>query len=112
MQMPADNNQNHDDLYAELIVSGLIYPDHGSDIAVEVRRGMVILTSEGREAGRVAAVITNRHDQQVTHILLSRPSQHIEYRMVPIELVEQVSEETVSLHILAALVNTLPPWHK
>ena len=111
MPMPADYNQNHDDLYTELIVSASIYLDHGSDSAVEVSRGLLILTSEGREAGRVAAVIIDRHSQQATHILLSRLSQLLEYRLVPIALIEQVHQEKVLLRIFNQDVNSLPMWH-
>ena len=101
----------NDGSHAELIVSGSIYPDHESDIAVEVRRGMTILTSEGREAGKVAAVIIDKHDREVTHILLSRLSQIPEYRLVPLDLIEQVREERVQLRIFNQVVNSLPTWH-
>lgn len=116
MQMPADDGQFHedlihDDLNTELIVSGSVYPDHANDIAVEVRRGMTILTSEGHEAGRVAAIIVDKQDQRVTHILLGRLSQRTEYRIVPISLIEQVYEEQVLLSIFNPVVNTLPTWH-
>jgi sporulation protein YlmC with PRC-barrel domain len=116
MEMPKDNEPYgddlyHDDLYTELLVSGSICLDHESDTAVEVKRGMAILTSEGREAGRVAAVIINRHDQQVTHILLSGLSQIPEYRLVSIALIEQVYEGKVLLRIFNQVVTSLPTWH-
>jgi hypothetical protein len=110
VQRPADNHQTHDDLHEELIVSASIYPYQGSDIAVEVRRGMIILTSEGLEAGRVAAVAIDRRNQQVTNILLSRLIQRHEYRLVPISIIEQVLEEKVLLCIFNQVVNTLPMW--
>jgi sporulation protein YlmC with PRC-barrel domain len=101
----------HDDQDEELIVSGSIYPDQQRGFAVEVRRGMEVLTSEGREAGRVAAVIIDKQDQQVTHILLSRLIQMPEYRLVPITLIEQVHEDKVLLSIFNQVVNSLPTWH-
>jgi hypothetical protein len=114
-----DNNQDTKpgdlsagDAQQELLVSGLIYPLEGEAAAVEIRRGMTILTTEGEIAGIVAGVINDRDPQQVKYILLSRPSQQIEYLIVPIELVQQISEETVLLHVLAEVVNTLPPWHR
>jgi hypothetical protein len=110
-----DKNQESDpadEIQQELLVSGLLYPTDGANAAVEIRRGMVILTTEGEVAGIVAGVINNREPQQMQYILLSRPSQQLEYRMVPIDLVQQVSEETVSLRLLAALVSTLPPWRR
>jgi hypothetical protein len=90
----------------------LIYPVAGDKAAVEIRRGMTILTTEGEVAGIVAGVIHNGIPNQVEYILLSRPSQKIEYRMIPIELVQQVDEERVHLHILAPLVSALPPWRR
>src|SRR4051794_11495442 len=99
--MPTD-----EDLNSEMIVSGSIYPDQESDIAVEVRRGMVILAMDGEEAGRVAAIIVDKHDQAVTHIVLSRLSQNPEYRLVPISIIEQVVEEKVQLRIFNQVVNS------
>jgi hypothetical protein len=72
---------------------------------------MVILTSEGQEAGRVAAVVLGRHDQQVTHILLSRLSQISDYCLVPISLIDSVHEERVLLRIFSQVVIGLPTWH-
>jgi sporulation protein YlmC with PRC-barrel domain len=112
--MPDEERFDHEldgELPAELVVSGAIHPVQTGDRVMDVRRGMLILTSEGREAGRVAAVIIDRHDQLVTHILLSRLDQMPEYRLVPIALVEQVIEEQVRLGIHNQIVNTLPLWH-
>lgn len=106
------NNQSDGAIQPGLFISGLIYPVDGNKVAVEIRRGMTILTTEGDVAGIVAGVIHNIDPYQVEYILLSRPSQQIEYRMIPVELVQQVNEETVLLHILAPLVSTLPPWRK
>ncbi len=109
--MSDDGKLYTDDQYKELIVSGSIYPDHAKDVPVEVRRGMAILTSDGQEAGRVAAVIIDKKDRQVTHILLSRQSQMPEYRLVPIDLIEHVHEEKVLLRISKQVVSSLPTWH-
>ena len=106
VQMPVD-----DDRPAELMVSGTIMPDEASKITVEVRRGMLILTREGREAGTVAAVVIDKKQRNVTHLLLSRLSQMPEYRLVPLELVAQVSEEIVLLRIFNPVVSSLATWH-
>ena len=110
MQM-VDDDFDDDHRDPDLIVSGVLDPQQAGGGAVDICRGMIILTSEGHEAGRVAAVIIEREGQHVTHILLTRPSQLPEYRLVPIELVEQVHEEMVRLCILSTVVNTLPLWH-
>lgn len=109
--MPTHNNRFHDEDNAAFLESGSIYIDQAHEMMVEVRRGMTILTTEGQEAGKVAAVIINRHDREVTHILLSRVSQIPEYRLVPIDFIEQVREENVLLLIFKQVVNSLPVWH-
>jgi hypothetical protein len=108
--MPAADDRYYDEVYAELVVSGLICPDCASDIQFEVKRDMIILTSEGREAGRVAAVIVNRQDRQVTQILLSHGAEPPEYRLVPLALIEQVQEEKVLLRIFSQAVDGLVKW--
>lgn len=122
MQMVDDDtNHDFDDDFDEvldyahrapdLIVSGALEPQHAGERAVNVQRGMIILTSEGHEAGRVAGVIIERAGQHVTHILLTHLGQLPEYRLVPVALVDEVHEEMVRLSILRPVVNTLPIWH-
>lgn len=99
------------DAEVELLVSGNFVPDHASQFPVEVRRGMAIMTREGHEAGTVAAIVVDKQGRHVTHILLSRQSQLPEYRLVPLKLVAQVSDETVQLDIFNPVVSTLATWH-
>jgi len=91
-----------------LFERGLIYLGQGYRLPVEVTRGMAILTSEGHEAGKVAAVIVDNDSQKVTHILLTRPRQVPDYRLVPVILIEQVDEETVLLEICNQAIESLP----
>jgi sporulation protein YlmC with PRC-barrel domain len=105
MPMPVD-----DDPQAELLVSGTLLPDQVRQVPVEVQRGMAILTREGQEAGTVAAIVVDKTDRSVTHILLSRLSQLPEYRLVPLDLVAQVSDETVRLSIFNPVVSSLATW--
>ena len=111
-QVESAPDQPDGDTQQVLFVSGLMYPVDGDKAGVEIRRGMTILTTEGEVAGVVAGVIHNNAPRKVEYILLSRPSQNIEYRMIPIDLVQQVDKERVLLHILAPLVSSLPPWRK
>ena len=106
MQIPAD-----DDPQAELLVYGTLLPDQAGRTSVEVRRGMAVFTCEGQEAGTVAAVVVDKTDRSVTHILLSRVIHRPEYRLVPLDLVAQVSDETVRLHIFNPVVSSLATWH-
>lgn len=77
-------------------------------LPVEISRGMTILTSERREAGKVAAVIVDNDSQKVTHVLLTRPRLVPDYRLVPVSLVEQVDENTVLLEICNQAIESLP----
>jgi hypothetical protein len=105
-------NQNEEDLDIVLLVSGVIHLAHAPSRTVEVKRDMIILTSEGFAAGRVAAVLLNRQDRQVTHILLSRRSQPPQYRLVPSTLILQVREGHVLLRIFSETIDSLPIWRK
>jgi sporulation protein YlmC with PRC-barrel domain len=105
-----DDDFDYDHHDPDLSVSGALNFPLGGESAVDVRRGMVILTSEGHEAGRVAGVIIDRAGQHVTHILLTHLGQLPEYRLVPVALVDEVHEEMVRLSILRPVVNTLPIW--
>ena len=69
---------------------------------------MTILTRERQEAGKVAAVVVDNDSQKVTHILLTRPRQMPDYRLVPVTLIEQVDEETVLLEICNQAMESLP----
>lgn len=110
MPMPAFENRDPDDFSPELLVSGCIYPDCVGDATVEVERDMIILTSDGREAGRVAAVLVNRTDRNATHIILNCGIGPPEYRLVPIALIERVQEGKVLLHIVYQTVAGLAKW--
>jgi len=112
--LPNDHSpEDHspDDRNSELLVAGTIRPVQSRDRTVEVKRDMIILTGEGRAAGRVAAVVVSRHDRQVTHILLSQRSQPPLYRLVPIALIVQVQGGQVLLDIFNQGVESLPVWH-
>lgn len=108
-------SQNKDPVNADrsqkLMVSGLVRPKQApaGGGPVEVARGMTIRTSEGREAGQVAAVVVDSHSQAVTHVVLGRLRPALDYRLVPVDLIEQVNAETVSLSILNQAVESLPP---
>lgn len=92
----------------KLMVSGLVCLQKREGLPAEVKRGMIIRTREGREAGKVAAVIVDNEHQQVTHVVLGRTVQTPDYRLVPVDLIEQVDGETVSLGIFDQVVESLP----
>lgn len=75
---------------------------------VEVNRGMAILTRDGREAGKVAAVVVGSRSREISHVLLGRPCLAPDYRLVPVELVKEVNGEIVYLDIDSEAVGSLP----
>jgi sporulation protein YlmC with PRC-barrel domain len=76
-----------------------------------VHRGMTVYTGEGHTAGRVAAVVLDQEQQEVTHVLLVQERQLLEYRLIPVELIEQVDDEKILLRILQPAVDSFPAWH-
>ena len=77
----------------------------------EIRRGMRVQTLEGHTAGHVAAVVLDQDQQKVTHVLLLQERKSLEYRLVPVELIEQVANEELRLRTFQHVVDNLPPWH-
>ncbi len=91
-----------------LFERGLISPEQKDSTPVEIRRGMTIQTREGQVVGKVAAVIVDNHRQNVTHLLFSQQHQTLEYRLVPVNLIEQVKEEIVLLNLCQQAIESLP----
>ena len=91
-----------------LFESGSVYLQHENNAPVEIKRGMTILTQGGQKAGRVAAVVVGNDCQNITHLLLALWSQLPAYRLVPVDLINHVGEETVLLHIDGEAVERLP----
>ena len=91
-----------------LFESALIYLSQKDSSPIEVRRGMTILTHDGQAVGQVAAMVIDNRNQNVTHLLFSQPGQRPEYRLVPVNLIDQVKEETVFLSIRRQTIECLP----
>jgi len=77
---------------------------------VEVKRGMLVRSSEGLVAGQIAALVVDAGRQQVTHFLLTRLSSELDYRLVPVDLVRDVPVETLLLSISSADIKELSCW--
>ncbi len=91
----------------KMMVSGLIHVENAS-AAVEVRRGMPILTADGQLAGEVAAVVVASPEQRVTHIVLGRVEGDIDYRVVPLAFIGGVEGEALVLRVPREVMETLP----
>lgn len=100
-----------DDLSQTLMESGAVELDPMRHIPVAVRRGMTVLTNEGCTAGHVAAVVVDSRSGKVTHLVLGRLIQTLEYRLAPIDLIAAVDKEEVLLRICHPIAESLPIWH-
>jgi len=95
-----------------LFESGLIYPKQINGSSVKIKRGMTILAQDRQEVGRVAAIVFEDDSQRVTHILLAPLRLTLDYRLVSINLIQQVSEEVILLHIDSEAIASLPHRQK
>lgn len=75
-----------------------------------LRRGMPILVPTGEEIGVVAAVVLDSGNQQVTHLLLGHVPPTSVYRLVPLSLIDHVSEHSVWLQVAGEDVAHLPAY--
>lgn len=107
-------NAQTDEPSVMLMESGALTAHSLGDAAgsrAEVHRGMLVQTGEGQTAGRVAAVVLDQEQQKVTHILLMSERKLLEYRLLPVELIEEVDEEAVLLRIFQSVAENWPIWH-
>ncbi len=65
------------------------------------------MSRDGQEVGKVAAVVVDPLTQEVTHILLCRLPQSPDYRLAPLDIVTQVTGQTVMLQIQSQDVDGL-----
>lgn len=90
-----------------LMVAGMVCLKGTEGTPVEVRRCMAIFSGDGRKLGMVAAVCLDVHTQDVVAVLLGRLPETVDYRLIPTDLIERVSEDVVHLRIPAESVEEL-----
>lgn len=105
--VPAPNTAQAD-LLQKLLVSSWIRLGPPDSASVEVQRTMPVFSREGVEVGTVAAVVVDPATQATTHLLLCQLLPNLEYRLVPLTLIECVNEAVVQLRISSPDVNQLP----
>ena len=91
----------------KLMVRGSFRLATGDRQTVELVRGMTVRTNEGQVAGKVAAVVVNAADGQVSHLLLCRLPRVWDYRQVPVSLIHEITGETVILDVPESVIETL-----
>lgn len=95
----------------KLMVTGSLLFDHPISELVEVARGMVIRSNEGKDVGKVAALVFDSAQRGATHLLLSRLPESGGYWQIPVEAVAAVRDNEVWLSISSQAVDDLPHWH-
>jgi uncharacterized protein YrrD len=94
----------------KLMVSGLIRLNGYRQGILEVRRGMGVISRDGQELGKVAALVFQNDGLYALAILLGRLPEIREYRLVPVNLIATVEDECVHLHIPAQSIEKLLRW--
>lgn len=105
----AVDKQNGDDRERRLMISGVLALDKPHRACAIVERGMPVLSREGQQMGKVAAVSTN-DSEAVEAILLSRLPVKMEYRIVPADRVTAVRDHQLILDIAAGEIDGLQKW--
>ncbi|MFQ5418729.1 MAG: PRC-barrel domain-containing protein [Anaerolineae bacterium] len=101
--MDVPNNERAE----KIMINGRIHLARPDNPEVEVRRGMMVKTRDGQEAGMVAAVIMDEQSQNVSYVLLCHLPVTSDYRLIPVNLIAQVSEEAIHLNIHSDVVEEL-----
>jgi hypothetical protein len=77
---------------------------------VEVRRGMIFTSIEGKEAGKVAGVVVSL-SRLVQYLILSHLPREAIYRCIPVSWIEGMQGEVISLNVCLEDILALPDWH-
>lgn len=94
----------------KLMVSGWIHLAEGG-VSSEVQRGMAILSREGQEIGKVAALVVKGEAKFAGGILLSRLPEIQGYWLVPVERIRGVYAGSVQLDLTYPEAGELETWH-
>ena len=104
------NSQSGESIH-QLMVKGFVCPENSCKLSGEIRRGMPILSSDGLEVGKVAAIVLNGRNHNATHVLLSRLPQESGYWLVSLNIIAGISEQGVQLSVSETMAESLPEWH-
>jgi len=89
-------------LNEKVMINGRFHSPHPPHQMIEIERGMKIVVADGTEAGVVGAVMANPQSEKMTHVLLCRLPVTAVYRLIPINLIAKIDDETIHLNIQCA----------
>lgn len=108
-ELQSIEEQRHAGDELPLMVSGVLALAEPSGACAIVERGMPILSRDGQEMGRVAAVRVDGN-QAVEAILLSRLPLKMEYRVVPAGRVAAAGGGQLILDMASGEIDGLQKW--
>jgi hypothetical protein len=106
--MTPETGRGKADAPDKLLVSSWIQLEASGSAPIEVRREMALLGRDGAALGTVAAVVVDGHMQAATHLLLAWRHPELEYRLIPLPLIERVEGQAIRLRISGLDVSRLP----
>jgi len=86
-------------LNEKVMVNGRFRSPQSPHQMIEIERGMKIVVANGEEVGVVGAVMVNPQSEEMTHLLLCRVPVTAVYRLVPINLIAKIDDDTIYLNI-------------
>jgi hypothetical protein len=75
---------------------------------VALKEGATVKTRDNHHAGKVEQVITAPGSRQVTHIVVSEGLLNKSRKVIPIDWVDKIDEDQVTLAVSAEVIERLP----
>ena len=79
--------------------------------SVEIRRGMRITSSEGREAGMVAGIAIRQDSGKAVCLILSHLPEDPGYQSIPVSWIGYIKGEIIVLDSPFERILAIPGWH-
>ncbi len=86
-------------LNEKVMVNGRFRSPQPPHQMIEIERGMKIVVADGREAGVVGAVVVTPQSEEISRILLCSVPVTAVYRLIPIDLIAHIDDDTIHLNI-------------
>ena len=91
-----------------IMVQGLVSLPQLNNTPIEIQRGQRIITSDGLDAGLVAALIFNRQQQTFTHLLLCNLPKTAVYHQIPLTHITTATPHSLNLNLHSTQIAQQP----
>jgi hypothetical protein len=95
----------------KMMAQGIVVLNGQAEAAVEVRRGTVVISAEGREAGKLAAVVVGPDSRQAVCLILGHLPDAEGYQSLPVSWIARVEADGITLNASLEVILALPDWH-